>query len=339
MQTGSGSYKTKRRWNISTLPNLICTLLLCLVCWYIGYYNSVGFPVRSNSSTSLLWNTVCGLLTDKDYIYFAGFTLLFLAAALLQRFNFHFVIFQGKTILPFLLFLLLNSVNPDFFPVRPVSIAIFPVFFAVFELFGSYQNPTATGRMFNMMFYLCACSLIWPFVLWFIPVFWIGMYQFRILNVQTFSASLLGFFTFFLFVFGWSIWKHDFVVFENIVQCLLDIHIVFYKGSLPTEWLKPVCFFIFMLALLFHVSSHISESSIRTRHFLSFLFMLGFFSFILSLLYTFAFVDFECVYYLSAAIIASYAFSGKHGIVSFVIYYLIIAVLIIFLLFRLWNFL
>ena len=337
MQTGAGSYKNKKKWNISTLPNLIFTLLLCLVCWYIGYNYWIGFPVSSNSSTSLLWNTVCGLLTDKDYTYLAGFTLLFLAAALLQRLNFRFVIFQGKTILPFLLFFLLNSVNLDFFPVRPVSIAIFPVFFAVFELFGSYQNPMAAGRMFNMMFYLCVGSLIWPFLLWFILVFWIGMYQFRILNARTFSASLLGLFTFLLFVLGWSIWKHDFAVFENIIQCLSDIHIVLYNGSSFTEWLKPVCFFIFMIALLFHISSHNAESSIRTRHFLSFLFTLGLFSFVLSLLYAFAFVDFECVCYLSASIIASYAFSGKFGFISFLLYYLIIAVLIIFLFIRLWN--
>ena len=337
MQTGVGTYKNKRRWHISTLPNLIFTLLICFACWYIGYEYWIGFPVRSDSGASLLWYAVCGFLTDKDYTYIAGFTLLFLAAALLQRFNFRFVIFQGKTMLPFLLFFLLNSVNPDFFPVRPVSVAIFPFMFAMFGLFGAYQNPVTTGRMFNMMFNLCVGSLIWPYLLWFIPVFWIGMYQFRILNIRMFSASLLGLFTVFWFVLGWCVWKYDFAIFINIVQCLSDIHIVFAGKSWLTEWIKPLCYFFFMLVLLFHILSQESESSIRTRHFLSFLFTLGLYAFALSLFYAFTFVDFECVCYLSASLIASYSFSGKSGIVSFLLYCLIITMLIIFLFIRLWN--
>ena len=335
----SGTYKNKRRWSISTLPNIIFALLICAVCWYIGYTYWIGFPVQSNNGTSLLWNAVCVFLTDKDYAYFAGFLLLFLAAALIQRINYLFIIIQGKTILPFLLFLLLNSVNPNFFPVRPVSIAIFPILFAMFELFGSYQNPDATGRMFNLMFYLCLGSLFWPYLLWFIPFFWIGMYQFRILNMRTFSASLLGLFTFFWFILGWSVWKHDFAIFKNIFQCLSDIHIVIFNESWLKGWLRPLCLFGFITVLLFYISSQESESSIRTRHFLSFLLMFCLCSFILSLFYASTFVDFECVCYLSASIFTSYIFSGKSGIVSFILYYLIIAVFIMLLFIHLWNFL
>jgi len=334
---GVGTYKSKKRLSISALPNFIFTLLICVACWYLGYSYWVGFPVSKGSETSLLWNGVSSLLTDKDYTYFTGFILLFFAAGLLQRFNFRFVIVQVKTSLPFLFFFLLNSLNPDFYPIRPISIAIFLILFALFELFSSYQNPDALGRMFNMMFYLCAGSLFMANILWLIPVFWIGMYQLRIWNVRTFSATLLGLFTFFLFVTGWSIWKHDPAVFINMAHCLSDFRIVFIGESGLIDWLKPLCFFLFLIALLFFVSSQETEKSIRTRHFLSFLFVFGFVSFMLSLLYASTFVDFECVFYLSISLLASYSFSGKYGIVSFVLYYLLVILLIIFLLFRLWN--
>jgi hypothetical protein len=337
MRTEAGTYKSKKRLSISALPNLIFTLLICVTCWYFGYEHWIGFSVRSGGGTSILWSEICNLLTDKKYIYFTGFALLLLAAALLQRFNFRFVLIQGKTSLPFLFFLLLNSLNPHFSPIQPISIAIFLIIFALFELFGSYQNPDALGRMFNMMFYLCTGSLIWPYLLWFIPVFWIGMYQFRILNMRTFSATLLGFLTFFLFMSGWSIWKHDSAVFVNIAQRLSDIRIIFINVSQLTEWIKPLCFFFFMVFLLFSISSQETEKSIRTRHFLSFLFLFGFFSFFLSLFYASTFVDFECVFYLSAALLASYSFSGKYGIVSFLLYYLFISLLISFLFVHLWN--
>ena len=339
MQTGSGTYKIKKRWSLSTLPNLIFTLLICAIGWYIGYYNSIGLPFGNDSGETVLWNGICGFLTDEKYAYITGFLLLFLAAALLQRFNFRFVIFRGKTILPFLLFLLLNSVNPDFFPIRPISVALFFLIFALFELYGSYQNPMSIGKMFNMMFFLGVSSLVWPYTLWFLPVFWIGMYQFRILNVRTFLATLLGLFTVFWFVLGWSVLKHEMTIFVNIVQCLSEIRIIFAVES----WLAKLPMFLicgmFMIVFPIYNSVQESESSTRTRHFLSFLLMFGFFSFFLSLFYASDFVDFECVFYLSASIIASYSFSGKYGIVSFLIYFLLMAVLIVLLFMRLWNFL
>ena len=339
MRRGAGIYQSKKGLSASSLPNVIFTLLICAACWYLGYYYRIGFPVRSNSGTSLLWNFVCTVLTEEKYVYIAGFSLLFLAATFIQRFNFLFVIIKGRTILPFLLFLILNSVNPDFYPIRPVSIALFLLILSLFELFGSYQNPTVTGRMFNIMVYIGAGSLIWPYLLWFIPIFWIGMYQFRILNTRTFLASLTGIFTIFWFVLGWCVWKHDFGVFTNIVQCLLDFRIVFANESWITDWPTPLCFFIFMIGILFYLSLQELESSIRTRHFLSFLFLFGFFSFILSLFYASVFVDFECIFYLSVSIIISYYFSGKYGLATYLFYYLLIALLIVLLFIHLWNFL
>jgi len=334
-----GIHKQKKRWDISTLPNVLFTLLVCVVCWILGYQNRIGFPLENSDKVTILWDIVCGFFTDRDYTYFVGFVLLVLSAALIQRFNFRFVICRGKTVLPFLFFLFLNSVNPDFFPIRPVSIAIFPILFTLFELFGSYQNPTAVSKIFNMMFFLCAGSLFFPFMLWFIPVFWIGMYQFRILDMRSFLASLLGIFTFFLLLSGWSIWKHDWAVFANIADCLSDYRMVFANKSLYVDWIKPLCFFIVMLVLFFYISSQENEQSIRTRQFLTFLFLFCLYTFILFLFYTHTFADFEMMFYLPASLLAAYSFSGKGGVISFIIYYVILIVLIAFLLMRLWNFL
>ena len=332
-------YQSKKGVSASSLPNVIFTLLICVACWYLGYYYRIGFPVQSNSGTSLLWNFVCTVLTERKYVYIAGFSLLFLAAASIQRFNFLFVITKGRTILPFLLFLILNSVNPDFYPIHPISIALFLLILAIFELFGSYQNPTVTGRMFNIMVYLCAGSLIWPYLLWFIPIFWIGMYQFRILNTRTVLSSLLGIFTICWFVLGWCVWKHDFGVFTNIFQCISEIELFFLKESWLYEYLTPLCIFLFMIVLSVHISLQEFENTIRTRNFLSFLLILGFLSFMLSLCYISSSVDFICVFYLPVSVISSYLFSEKYGIAANFFYYLLMALLIISLFIRLWNFL
>ena len=337
MKRGIGTYQSKKGLSVSSLPNMLFTFLICVACWYIGYTNKIGFPVQRDYDTSLIWDYICDFLNNSNFAYIVGFLLLLLGAALLQRFNFRFVIIRGKTTLPFLLFLLLNSINPDFYPVRPISLAIFPLFFALFELFGAYQNPTAAGRMFNMMFYLTVGSLIWPCLLWFIPIIGIGMYQFRILNIRTFSAALLGFFTVCWFALGWCVWNHDFSVFINFFNCLTDIQLFFTKESWFIGWLMPLCVFLLMIVLLIFVVFQETENTIRTRHFLSFMFLFSLVAFMLSLLYASNATDFVCVFYLPVSIVMSYFLSDKKRFTPFLIYYLLIAILVILLIVRLWN--
>ena len=330
-------YKRERRLNLSGFPNIVFTLLICASCWMIGYYNTIGYPIRSGAS--LLWDVICRILPAKiNHLYLLGFMLLCVGASLLQRFNFLFVIIREKTTLPFLLFLLFNSVSPDFYPLRPISFAVFLLIFALFELFGSYQNPKAINSMFNVMVSLSAGSLICPYFLWFIPVFWVGMYIFKILNGRTFAASMLGLFTTCWFVLGWCVWKHDYAVFTNLVLCITDIRFVIMQNEWLIEWLAPLCIFFFMIILYVQFSVLEHENTIRTRHFLSFLLISGIVAFVLSLFYASGLDDLLCVFYLPASIIVSYFFSGKYGIVASLLYYLLMALLIILLFIRIWNF-
>jgi len=339
MRSNAG-YKRERSLNLSGIPNVVFTLLICVVCWMIGHYFTIGYPVQNEGGASLLWIAICRILpAGINHLYLMGFFLLCLGAALIQRFNFVFVIIKEKTTLPFLLFLLLNSVNPDFYPVRPVSFALFLFLFALFELFASYQNPKAISRMFNMMIYLSTGSLVWPYLLWFTPVFWIGMYKFKILNGRTFAASLLGVFTTCWFLLGWCVWKHDYAVFTNLMQCLSDFRMVITEETWLIEWIAPLCVCILMIILYVQISLLEQENTIRTRHFLSFLLISGVVAFVLSLCYASGFDDFLCVFYLSASIIVSYFFSGRYGLIASLIFYLLMVLLIFLLFIRLWNFL
>jgi len=339
MRSDNG-YKRERRLNLSGFPNIIFTLLVCTTCWMIGYYKTIGYPLPIGEATSLLWDVICRILpAEINKLYLIGFCLLCLGAALLQRFNFLFAIIKEKTTLPFLLFLLLNSANPGFFPIRPISFALFLLIFAMFELYRSYQKPNVVSRMFNMMVYLSAGSFIWPYLLWFIPVFGIGMYQFRIWNSRTLAASLLGLFTTGWIVLGWCVWKHDFAVFINLAQCVTDTCLFFTQESWLIEWLAPLCTFSLMMIFYFQISLLEQENTIRTRHFLSWLLISGVVAFVLSMVYASGFDDFQCVFYLSVSMILSYFFSGKYGITTSLLYYLLMAWLILLLFIRLWNFL
>jgi hypothetical protein len=209
---------------------------------------------------------------------------------------------------------------------------------AMFELFGSYQQLTAIGRIFNMVFYICLGSLVWPYALWFIPVFIVGMYLFRILNARTLGAALLSLLTFFMFVLGWCLFRHDFALLTNLADCLMDFHFLFTNISWITDWSTLVLFFLLMLFLSVHISMEDAERTIRTRQFLTFLFLFGFVAFILSLLYAPHYIEFLAVFFLPVSIVASKYFSEKYGSTAFLSYYFLMALMVVSLLLRPWSF-
>ena len=102
------------------------------------------------------------------------------------------MLIREKTLLPFLFYALLTSTNPDFFPLKSTSVGVFCLILALYQLFTSYHDPDATDKAYNASLIISIGSLLWIHILWFLPLFWLGMYNFRTLNIRTFVASLFG---------------------------------------------------------------------------------------------------------------------------------------------------
>lgn len=300
-----------------SIYKIVFTLLICALFWIIGYYNEVGLPL-SDYGFSLLWKKICKIFNiEKTTLYLFGFFLLCLGAALLQWFNFIFVIIKEKTVMPFLLFLLLNSTNSNLYPLRPISFILFLLIISMFELYSFQKNQNTIGRMFNITFYLCVGSLMWPHVLLFIPVFWIGMYQLRVLNMRSMGASLLGIFTVVLYALGWCSWIKNLDVFKEIFQSIADINLIFFDEMWLIKWFVPLCIFLSMFLVTFVKNEYI----IHAQKSILFILTFGFFSFILTLFYANYVSDFLCVFYIPASIILSFSFSGKRTIFKSLLYY------------------
>lgn len=195
-------------------PGIIIYVLgICLLCWVVGYLTSLGYPVYEEKGDTPLWVLLCRLLPNKLFTYVIGFALMLGGAFLLHRANYALVLIRDKTLLPFLLFILLLSTDAYFFPLKSTSVGVFCLIFAMYQLFTSYHDPEATGKPFKASFIIGLGSLLWVHLLWFLPVFWYGMYRFRSLSPKTFAASLIGVITIYWFVFGWSVWKEDYTPF------------------------------------------------------------------------------------------------------------------------------
>ena len=98
----------RRRNNICGPVLFTSTLLACILCWAVGYYFAVGFPLTINSSDTPLWKVVCQSLTSKESAYLIGFILTIGGAFLLHRANYALGLIREKTLLPFLFYLLIS---------------------------------------------------------------------------------------------------------------------------------------------------------------------------------------------------------------------------------------
>lgn len=222
----NNTYSYSRRHTISGPATFACTLMACVACWIVSYLNSVGYPVYGEVTAPPLWNAHCQVLPGKAFTYAIGMLLMFGGAFLLHRANYVLVLIREKTLLPFLFYVLFISTNPDFLPLKSTSVGVFCLILAIYQLFTSYHDPGAKSKAYNASLLIGIGSLLWVHILWFIPLFWIGMYNFRSLSIRTFLASLLGVGTVYWFLLGWCIWFRDFTPFTIPFATLFKIRIL-----------------------------------------------------------------------------------------------------------------
>jgi hypothetical protein len=326
-------YKKKRMQGFSFLPTLLFTLAVCLCCWVVGYYFPADYPPPSAPAMPL-WTYMSDWLPDRLTTYVIGALLLCGMALLLQRANYYLVLIRGKTTLPFLLFLLLNSTSYGYMPLRPISVAFFFLALCMVELFRGQEKEMAPGRAYTAVMYLCLGGLVWAPLLWFIPLFWYGMYQFRLLNFRNIIATVLAIFTTGWILFGWCAWKHDYSIFTDVIQRLCAITPFSLSELLEIKpWLSPIAAFLMLLFLItcFRFQETYTEG-MRTRRFVAFLLTCGRYVIPLLFFYPSHCADFMYVFYAPVSLLTAYLLSNTTGKRAFLYYYLVMAVPFILLL-------
>ena len=306
--------KYSRRFDFSAPPTFVPVLLACIACWVVSYLYSVGYPVYGEVSATPLWNTICQTLPGKEFTYIIGMALMFGGAFLLHRANYVLVLIREKTMLPFLFYVLFISTNPDFFPLKSTSVGVFCLILAIYQLFTTYHDPEAREKAYSAALLIGIGSLLWVHLLWFLPLFWLGMYNFRSLTSRTFIASLLGVATVYWFLLGWCVWQRDFMLFNVPFSTLFKVRLLATDGIVLQDW-------------------------ISIRQFLSFLIAMSVWAFSLYFLYdqvSEEFLETACV---PASILIAHFFTVTRGKIVFWSFFTTVAVLVATLFIRIWNFL
>ena len=334
----NNTYHYSRRHSISGTGTFVVVLVACIACWIVSYFNSVGYPVYGEVTAPPLWNAICQVLPGKAFTYTIGMLLMFGGAFLLHRANYILVLIREKTLLPFLFYVLFISTNPDFLPLKSTSLGVFCLILAIYQLFTSYHDPYAKSNAYNAALLIGIGSLLWVHILWFIPIFWIGMYNFRTLNIRTFLASLLGVGTVYWFLFAWCVWFRDFTPFTIPFAGLFKIRFLMATGIGLLDWIGIAAVALLTAVSGIYLITHEYEDVLRTRQFLSFLIVLSIWAFGLYFLYEQASEEFLETACVPASILIAHFFTVMRGRIVLWTFYATIVLYFILLFLRIWNF-
>ncbi|MDR1402743.1 MAG: hypothetical protein LBJ60_03455 [Tannerellaceae bacterium] len=326
-----------KQYTIERPGSYIFLLAVPLVFWMAGYVFSIGYPVYAGASSTPLWNRVCGILPNKETSYAAGLLLTAGGAFLIHRANYILIIIRKKTYLPFLIYILLASVNPDFLPLKSTSAGVFCLILAMYQLFTSYHDEHATDKAFNTALFIGTGSLLWVHILWFFPLFWIGMYNFKTLNARTFLASLTGLGAVYWFLLLWCFLQWDFTPFTVSFSALAKVRFLQITGIGLIDWVLIIYLACLTLAAALYIITHEHDENIRTRQYLFFLIVFAILSFGLFFLYEQSSDEFLCIAYMPVSILLTHFFTVKKGKKRYQGFYASCIIYIILSLIRLWN--
>ena len=331
-------YKAKKKKTLSDKTSVLLTISVCLICWITGYFHSVGFPLVKDSAVLPLWEMICNVLNNKMFVYITGLLLMIMPAFIIQRINDVEMLIRERTRLPFMIFILLASTNAGLIPVKEVSVVLICLVFMIYELFNSYQLPESTGRFFNAGLLIGFAGMFMPQVLWYIPLLWIGMYQFRSLSYKSFFASLIGVLIVYWFVLAWCVWYHDFSIFESLYSYLAGFDILSNTALLQYYRIGFAFVVTLLIAASFFIKMDAFNNSVRVRQMLSFLLNMSAWTLILLFLYSKSTDSFMAILYLPVSVVIAYFIENIRYRFRFVLYYSMFALLFSLYIMQEWNY-
>jgi hypothetical protein len=89
---------------------------------------------------------------------------------------------------------------------------------AISQLFSSYESPHPAESIFHAFFFIGLGSLLFPQLLYFVPLFYLGMINFRSLSLKSFFAGLIGLCVPYWLFFGYAFCYDKMNPFYQLVQ-------------------------------------------------------------------------------------------------------------------------
>ncbi len=199
-----------------TLFGISIPVLIGIVCWILVFQLNPQITIDASANDSWLAGWLhTFIVPGSGFSHLLGFIFTLLIALFLFFLNESHSFVRQRTMLPYFFFILLMSINArahEFF-VDEICCLFFVV--ALGQLFSSYQKQNSVKQSFYIGFLLSFGSLFTVELLFYIPLFWIGMIIFSSFSFRTLAATVIGALIPYCFTFSVAFLHGDLASYSN----------------------------------------------------------------------------------------------------------------------------
>lgn len=248
---------------VPSIPVAVILLLVIGLLWTLVFFNEGGFSVSGFSSTEFL---------SPNYFFtnliIIGLTIanILLISQLVNRYS----LIRTKTFLPVLIYLTTitawDNTHTNYYPHLVLSLFMLALIF----YFQMFRNPHASEQAFLGSLIMALGAILHPFILFMIPVVWIGFSMLQCLSLRTWLASVFGFLLPFFFNVFFQWYAGDTIVISQIFDYPLRASFLY----LSAGWAENTYNILITIVLsigLWGLLSNMNKDSIQSRSYLRFL--------------------------------------------------------------------
>ncbi|WP_455586116.1 hypothetical protein [Bacteroides sp.] len=255
-----------------TLPAVI---LICTVCWIS---TSILLPTMGSERESgyALWQSLCTSYLPAWADRILSFALYAVIGYFLIELNNTFAIIRMRASVQTAIYFLLVTICPGMHLLYAGDVAAVAFLISLYFLFKSYQQTRPVGHIFNSFVFIGAGSLVFPQLLYFIPLWLIGAYNFQSLTLRSFCGAIIGLSVPYWFLFGHAFFYGEMELFYQPFIELVHFQPIEFGKSLQL-WELVTLGYLFILFIVSAAHCIVSgfEDKIRTRSYLHFLIFLS----------------------------------------------------------------
>jgi hypothetical protein len=289
-----------------TLPVVI---LVCLFLWVL---------------TSGEWQDAISLLTCAATAY------------LLIEVNTAFALIRTRTAAHVSLYVFLTTICLFLHPLQLTTFVPLAFLISVSQLFRSYESAYASESIFHAFLFIRIGSLMFPQLLYFVPLFYLSMISFRSLSLKSFFAGIIGLTVPYWFLFGYAFYYDQMDLFYRPMLEVVHFQPISYH-TLGLEQLIS-CGVVTLVSLVssVHYFNVSYLDKVRTRIFLFFLIAVEVWTYLLGILQPQHFNVLLQIQIITGSILTGHLFTLTRNRFSGIFFIITFVILIALTIYNLW---
>ncbi len=217
--------------------------------WWRSFVTADTYMFAFDHTPTLLYSYLENLIPQGTLVSrITAFLLLLLQGLYLLKFNNSFIFLKQRTLLPAILFIISVSCIVPLQRMHPLLPGNFFLLFALHRLLLSYKAERLSYKIFESSFLLALGSMFYLYLVFFIPVIWIGLLMLRPGIWREWVFSVLG------FLVPWGIFLAiDYASTLSITNVVENIRQGFLPGNIYSHWTLEIFLFLsfkFLLSLI-----------------------------------------------------------------------------------------